>query len=69
MLYRASPGQISTAYWDVQTYYHFQQGEQPTHNPEPPVGYNRRDLTPPRREPCPFFNKTGTCRFGVQCSR
>ncbi|XP_045128013.1 U2 small nuclear ribonucleoprotein auxiliary factor 35 kDa subunit-related protein 2-like isoform X3 [Portunus trituberculatus] len=45
------------------------QGEQPTHNPEPPVGYNRRDLTPPRREPCPFFNKTGTCRFGVQCSR
>ncbi|XP_050734119.1 U2 small nuclear ribonucleoprotein auxiliary factor 35 kDa subunit-related protein 2-like [Eriocheir sinensis] len=44
-------------------------GEEPTHNPEPPPGYSRSRISPPKREPCPFFTKTGACRFGVQCSR
>ncbi|KAG0727001.1 U2 small nuclear ribonucleoprotein auxiliary factor subunit-related protein 1 [Chionoecetes opilio] len=46
-----------------------EKGQRPTHNPEPPLGYSRRPVSPPRREPCPFFIKTGACRFGVQCSR
>ncbi|KAF2367093.1 Zinc finger CCCH-type [Trinorchestia longiramus] len=35
------------------------------HNPEPP-----RPLSPPtHQEVCPFFSKTGACRFGSRCSR
>ncbi|XP_042206734.1 U2 small nuclear ribonucleoprotein auxiliary factor 35 kDa subunit-related protein 2-like [Homarus americanus] len=40
-----------------------------THNPEPPPGFTRKDLTYKKGEPCPFFTKTGACRFGLQCSR
>ncbi|XP_053645403.1 U2 small nuclear ribonucleoprotein auxiliary factor 35 kDa subunit-related protein 2 isoform X2 [Cherax quadricarinatus] len=39
------------------------------HNPEPPPGYTRWDITRQKGEPCPFFSKTGACRFGIQCSR
>jgi hypothetical protein len=28
-----------------------------------------RSETMPGREECPFFSKTGTCRFGSDCSR
>ncbi|ROT62911.1 putative U2 small nuclear ribonucleoprotein auxiliary factor 35 kDa subunit-related protein 2 [Penaeus vannamei] len=40
-----------------------------TQNPEPPEGYGRREIVHPKGEPCPFFTKTGACRFGIQCSR
>ncbi|XP_063590275.1 U2 small nuclear ribonucleoprotein auxiliary factor 35 kDa subunit-related protein 2-like [Penaeus indicus] len=40
-----------------------------TQNPEPPEGYGRREVVRPKGEPCPFFTKTGSCRFGIQCSR
>ncbi|XP_042865743.1 U2 small nuclear ribonucleoprotein auxiliary factor 35 kDa subunit-related protein 2-like isoform X3 [Penaeus japonicus] len=40
-----------------------------TQNPEPPEGYSRREVVRPKGEPCPFFTKTGACRFGIQCSR
>ncbi|KAG7154880.1 U2 small nuclear ribonucleoprotein auxiliary factor 35 kDa subunit-related protein 1-like [Homarus americanus] len=47
-----------------------EQGEdEVTHNPEPPPGFTRKDLTYKKGEPCPFFTKTGACRFGLQCSR
>ncbi|XP_045582468.1 U2 small nuclear ribonucleoprotein auxiliary factor 35 kDa subunit-related protein 2 [Procambarus clarkii] len=39
------------------------------HNPEPPPGFTRKDYTHQKGEPCPFFSKTGACRFGIQCSR
>ncbi|KAK4304910.1 hypothetical protein Pmani_023177 [Petrolisthes manimaculis] len=44
------------------------EGEE-THNPEPPAGYSCSDFTPQRRELCPFFIRTGACRFGINCSR
>ncbi|XP_037787498.1 LOW QUALITY PROTEIN: U2 small nuclear ribonucleoprotein auxiliary factor 35 kDa subunit-related protein 1-like [Penaeus monodon] len=36
-----------------------------TQNPEPPEGYGRREVVRPKGEPCPFFTKTGSCRFGI----
>ncbi|KAK7078380.1 U2 small nuclear ribonucleoprotein auxiliary factor 35 kDa subunit-related protein 2 [Halocaridina rubra] len=40
-----------------------------THNPEPPANYPPRNSVHSEREPCPFFEKTGACRFGIHCSR
>ncbi|RXG68198.1 U2 small nuclear ribonucleoprotein auxiliary factor 35 kDa subunit-related protein 1 [Armadillidium vulgare] len=39
-----------------------------THNPEPPPGRARK-YKEVVVEPCPFFNKTGACRYGALCSR
>ncbi|XP_064614994.1 U2 small nuclear ribonucleoprotein auxiliary factor 35 kDa subunit-related protein 2-like isoform X2 [Liolophura sinensis] len=35
------------------------------HNPIAPMNYGKEQL----RETCPFFRKTGACRFGDRCSR
>ncbi|CAL4171557.1 unnamed protein product [Meganyctiphanes norvegica] len=43
------------------------QADGTSHNPEPPHGYTPAATT--MREPCPFFIKTGACRFGITCSR
>uniref|UniRef100_T1INA1 Uncharacterized protein n=1 Tax=Strigamia maritima TaxID=126957 RepID=T1INA1_STRMM len=37
----------------------------PSHNPEPPPNFG----TEMDRDNCPFFLKTGACRFGDRCSR
>ncbi|XP_071552925.1 uncharacterized protein [Panulirus ornatus] len=54
------PGKISFIFLQV--------GEE-TQNPEPPQGITKEMFTRQRGEPCPFFAKTGACRFGIQCSR
>jgi hypothetical protein len=36
---------------------------------EPPAELLVTSETKPNHEPCPFFVKTGCCRFGNQCSR
>ncbi|XP_064121134.1 U2 small nuclear ribonucleoprotein auxiliary factor 35 kDa subunit-related protein 2-like isoform X2 [Macrobrachium nipponense] len=43
--------------------------DEPTHNPEPPANYHGKDIVHIEREACPFFSKTGACRFGIHCSR
>ncbi|XP_018012337.1 splicing factor U2af small subunit A [Hyalella azteca] len=41
------------------------QSAERSQNPEPP----RPAIVPPQQEVCPFFSKTGACRFGDRCSR
>ncbi|KAL7635628.1 UNVERIFIED_CONTAM: hypothetical protein RMT77_013445 [Armadillidium vulgare] len=49
-------------------WFYFCHTQEMTHNPEPPPGRARK-YKEVVVEPCPFFNKTGACRYGALCSR